>query len=111
MIFTWHEGRVPTSHLHRRTRLRNTRPQSVSFRPQLTALEDRCLPTVNLATNFTGLNFGQSGGSTPPDTIAAAGPNEIVEVINSTIGIYNKTSGKLAATYPKSLANFFAPAG
>src|SRR5262245_42994607 len=62
-------------------------------RPWCERLEDRTLPAVNLGTNFTGLGFPQSGGFTPPDTSAAVGPSQVIEVINTQVVIYNKATG------------------
>jgi hypothetical protein len=56
-------------------------------RPTLERLEDRTLPSVTIAaTNNNGngyaaLDFNQSGGYTPPDTVGAAGPT------NSSTGL------------------------
>jgi hypothetical protein len=51
-------------------------------------LEDRTLLTVNLLSNYSGLNFSQSGGYVPPDTCGAAGTANYVETVNQTVGIY-----------------------
>jgi uncharacterized repeat protein (TIGR01451 family) len=51
-------------------------------------LEDRTLPSIT-GFAFGGLNYSQ-GGATPPDTIAAAGPNNVVEGVNDTLLFLNK---------------------
>jgi hypothetical protein len=42
----------------------------------------------------------------PPDPIAAAGPNHVIEMVNSAIEIFNKNG--TAASNPVSLATFFS---
>src|SRR5262245_42221153 len=73
---------------------------------QVEQLEDRCVPSVNLGTTITGLAFPDSGGYVPPDTIAAAGPDYIVETVNTTIAIYSKSGG--AAISKQSFSDFFS---
>ncbi len=59
---------------------------------------------INLQDQFNA--FGS--GSLPPDTMGAVGPNHFVEVINSSVAIYNKTSG--ARLSHVSLTSFFTDA-
>jgi hypothetical protein len=73
---------------------------------QVEQLEDRCVPTVNLGTTITGLAFPDTAGYVPPDTIAAAGPDYIVEAVNTTIAIYNKSGG--AVVSKQSFSDFFS---
>ncbi len=54
---------------------------------------------------FAGLDFNSSGGSVPPDTIAATGPDHIIELINSAIAIYNRSTGAKISEQP--LVDFF----
>jgi hypothetical protein len=61
----------------------------VSYQPNVQALEDRCLPAVNLISSFTGLAFPSSGWY-PPDTCGAAGPVKYVETVNQNLNITNK---------------------
>jgi hypothetical protein len=75
-------------------------------RLRLEALEDRTVPTVQLGTNFAGLAFPQSNGFVPPDTTAAVGPSSVIEEVNTTVAIYNKTTGAVIAG-PQSLDAFF----
>ena len=42
------------------------------------------------------MDFPVSGGFVPPDTDAAAGPTQIIEVVNSTITIYTKAGVQLS---------------
>ncbi|HEY1374015.1 MAG TPA: hypothetical protein VGH50_16200, partial [Candidatus Binatia bacterium] len=61
-------------------------------------------PVISLG--FAGMDFTDGGGSVPPDTIAATGKDHIVEVVNSTIAIYNRVNGAKLSETP--LATFFS---
>src|SRR5689334_4577014 len=67
-------------------------------RPELERLEDRTVPSVSIASSnnsgqgYAALDFNQSGGFTPPDTVGAAGPSSFVETVNQTIAIYSPKS-------------------
>jgi hypothetical protein len=69
-------------------------------------LEDRFLMSVSVLNHFDGLN---SGHYAVADTNAAAGPSHVVEVINSSIAIYDKATGN--ALSQTSFYNFFSPQG
>ena len=56
--------------------------------------------TVNLQDQFNA--FGS--GSIPPDTMGAVGPSHFVQVINSSVAVYNKTGARLSHV---SLDSFF----
>jgi hypothetical protein len=66
-------------------------------------------PTI--ANGFAGMNFTDSPSSVPPDTIAATGPNHIVEVVNSAIAFFDRTSGAAVGSTPELLGTFFSPLG
>jgi len=77
----------------------------------LEPLETRTVLSVNLSTGFAGMDFPsvnatRSNGSAPPDTIGAAGPSHIVELVNTDIAIYTKSGTKLLQ---QDLLDFFAP--
>ncbi len=60
---------------------------------------------------FQTLDFDQNANVTgffsiPPDSHAAAGPNHIMTVVNTTVQAFSKTGGK---QLEQSLRNFFAP--
>jgi hypothetical protein len=60
--------------------------------------------------SFKGLDRTQNGtpldlGVEPPDTIAAAGPNSIVEAVNSAFAIFDKTGVPLAP--PQAFSDLF----
>jgi hypothetical protein len=88
-----------------RSRRMPIRPRTGKRRPRLEILEPRCLLTVNLGPEFTGMNFAQTGVGTPPDTIAAAGPSEVVELVNTNIAIYTKTGTQV---FTQDLGTFFS---
>src|SRR5712691_12212421 len=82
----------------------------------LEILEDRTIPSVTIAaTNnngngYSALDFNQSGGYVPPDTVGAAGPTNYVETVNQTIAIYSpKTTGAVSVT--DSLGDFWFTQG
>jgi autotransporter-associated beta strand protein len=80
--------------------------QRARLRPQLTQLEDRWLPSVNVLQHFEGIDFSDSSSlAEPPDTIAASGPNHVVEMVNTDMRIYDKSGNTLSTT---PLATFFS---
>lgn len=81
MLFTWWPRRADRT--SKQSRRRGRRPAAATFRPEVTPLEDRCLLAVVTATSFNGLGASELGGE-PPDTVVAAGPTHIVELVNST---------------------------
>ncbi|HEX9443085.1 MAG TPA: hypothetical protein VGA73_03155 [Candidatus Binatia bacterium] len=62
--------------------------------------------SVAVESGFEGMAFSTSGGATPPDTHAATGADHIVEIVNSSLAIYNRATGALISQ--QSLADFFA---
>lgn len=44
-----------------------------------------------LKVNVAGLNYAQYGAGHPPDTSGAVGPNNFIQTVNTSIGIYSKT--------------------
>jgi hypothetical protein len=64
---------------------------------------------ATLGAVFAGLNFADTTcGCLPPDTIAAAGPDYIVETVNTAIRVYDKVGNNL---FTEELGAFFAPLG
>ena len=100
-------------------RLRRRKPRAVLPHPlygrhlRLETLEDRYLPSTLTGAQFGGMSFGAGPpgyvGAVPPDTTAAAGPNYVVEAVNSGIATYNKTTGALVGY--ATLSDFFGPVG
>jgi hypothetical protein len=98
--------------LRRRLR-RHPRTTRSSLRPCLEALEDRLVLWANGPItamiplhNYLGMQYADGGGR-PPDTNMAAGPKYLVEVVNYTVAIYNKSTGDMVSH--QSLYPFFAP--
>jgi hypothetical protein len=75
----------------------------------LESLENRTLLSVDVSQVFEGLSNSDDPRYEPPDTIAAAGPNQIVEVVNGSVGYYDKATG--VRTSLIKLEPFFAPLG
>src|SRR5947209_8343248 len=50
----------------------------------LEPLEDRMLPSIS-GVGYFGMNYDPSQGLTPPDTVVAAGPNHVVEAVNTSL--------------------------
>ncbi len=66
--------------------------------------------TPSLDASFNAVNFNQDGNNSgyyhiPPDPIGAAGPTQVVSLVNTTIEWYTKTGVKQHA---QGLASFFA---
>jgi hypothetical protein len=56
----------------------------------------RPLVAPPVVSNFDGVNLGLSGcGCQPPDVNAAVGPNEIVEMVNLFLEVYDKSGNAL----------------
>jgi len=64
---------------------------------------------VSVLHSFAGMSFNDtSSGGEPPDTILAAGPNHVVELVNTAIRVYDKNGGVLST---RELSSFFSPLG
>lgn len=71
----------------------------------LEPLEVRWMLAFSVGTEFTA---SSNTGFTPPDTMGAVGPNQIVELINGRYAVYNKAGLQQTAT---SLDQFWINAG
>ncbi len=60
-------------------------------------------------TSFDGLDFATFGAGRPPDTNGDVGPDYFIQSVNSSIGIYNKTSGARVAGF--TLNTFMSQGG
>jgi hypothetical protein len=70
-------------------------------------LEDRLTPSVSVGVSVDGMNTtNNSCNCQPPDTIAAAGPVHVVEMVNTAIEVFDKTGHVTSA--PQSLLTFFS---
>src|SRR4030081_2714742 len=47
---------------------------------------------VSIDLNQSGLNATLGGGATPPDTTVAIGPNFYIEVVNSRVAVYSRST-------------------
>ena len=54
-------------------------------------------PAPNIT--FNGLDFANWGAGFPPDPNGDVGPNYYIQTINTSIGIYNKTTGAQVAVF------------
>ncbi|HEX6716954.1 MAG TPA: hypothetical protein VF088_07575, partial [Pyrinomonadaceae bacterium] len=54
-------------------------------------------PTPN--ANFPGLDFANWGAGWPPDTNGDVGPNHYIQLVNTSIGIFNKATGVRVAAF------------
>jgi subtilisin-like proprotein convertase family protein len=75
--------------------------------PTVEELESRNLPSVNLITGLQGMNSNDPlFPLEPPDPIIAAGPNQVVELINTTMRVFDKAGNVLMT---QQLQNLFTP--
>lgn len=58
---------------------------------------------------FSGLNLSANGAGWPPDPNGDVGGNYFIETVNTSIGIYNKTTGALVSA--TTFDNFFGGTG
>src|SRR3989440_10800580 len=42
--------------------------------------------------SFDGMNYNLNGAGHPPDTVGDVGPNHFVQAVNTSVGIYSKTT-------------------
>lgn len=90
-------------------RQRRTRRDEVGrCRLALEELEHRVTPSLALPAVFGGLNAAASGGYVPPDTDLAAGANYLVETVNQSYQVYNKTTHQAVGS-PVPFSSFFGP--
>jgi Fibronectin type III domain/Bacterial Ig-like domain (group 2) len=92
LLKIWRRRSTPGSHIQR-SPARSTRP--FRFRPEILQLEDRLVPTVTVTGGWNAVN---NSGWYPPDTVVAAGPNHVVEIVNESLAIYAKSTGSLISS-------------
>ncbi len=61
------------------------------------------------SSSFAGLDFSHYGGGWPPDTNGDVGPVYYIQMVNTAVGIFNKTTGSLAAAF--TMNSFFNGTG
>jgi hypothetical protein len=107
MLLNWQRNRADSQAVKRRKgRTPSDYRRPTYAAPHLELLEDRSLPSVTLMQNFPDINFQDSGGFTPPDTMMAVGPQAVVGAVNTAITLKSKTGAVLAA--PEQFSTFFA---
>lgn len=52
-----------------------------------------------LLVNVNGLDYAHWGAGHPPDTSGAVGPNQFVQTVNTSIGIFSKSTGSRLAAF------------
>jgi hypothetical protein len=79
-------------------------PQSPNDNPPSTQTGDPVTQTTGITTSaptsgtsFQGLDYTNWGAGWPPDPNSDVGPNNIVETVNTSIGIFSKTGAQQAA--------------
>ncbi|MDQ1349988.1 MAG: hypothetical protein QG657_289 [Acidobacteriota bacterium] len=90
---------------------RDTTPDPVvqkTFTGQKEALA-RTLAMPAPIKSYDGMNFTSNGAGWPPVTNGDIGPNHYVHTVNTSIGIYNKSTGALISA--TTFNNFFGGAG
>jgi hypothetical protein len=106
MSFSWmsrlFHGRSANESFATRRRAKLVRS---AFRPELQTLEDRVVPALNILQNVPGAAFDNTLDPTtgtdpnfrvPAEPSIAVGVNRIVEIVNSTMFILDKTGAVLA---------------
>ncbi|MEO8359840.1 MAG: carboxypeptidase regulatory-like domain-containing protein [Vicinamibacteria bacterium] len=56
-------------------------------------------PAPSPIANFAGLDFQNFGNGHPPDTVGDVGPNHYIQAINTSLGIYDKSTGTRLAAF------------
>ena len=56
-------------------------------------------PAPPPTANFEGLDFNTWGNGHPPDTNGDVGPNHYIQSINTSVGIFDKTTGNLITAF------------
>ena len=58
---------------------------------------ERTANAITSGTNFAGMYYSANGAGWPPDTCGDVGGNYFVQAVNTSIGIYNKSTGALVS--------------
>jgi uncharacterized protein (DUF2141 family) len=107
---------VPSSWLPNRllgsSRSQKSKPKNMAKtadRLRLEPLEERCLLALQVINSFPGMSFaGIQQGLTPPDTHIAVGTKFVVEGVNASIEVFDK-SGNMQSV--QTIGQFFSPLG
>ncbi len=57
------------------------------------------VPMPSALQSFDGLNYANNGSGWPPDTNGDVGPNHYIQTVNTSIGIFNKSTGALITAF------------
>ncbi|HEX8492218.1 MAG TPA: carboxypeptidase regulatory-like domain-containing protein [Pyrinomonadaceae bacterium] len=63
------------------------------------AIIERNAPAPAPLSTFIGLDFNTWGAGHPPDTVGDVGPNHFIQSVNSSVGIYDKSTGTRIAAF------------
>jgi uncharacterized repeat protein (TIGR01451 family) len=63
-------------------------------------------PAPSPIANFAGLDLSTWGSGWPPDTVGDVGPTHFIQAVNSSVGVFTKSTGVLVAAF--TLDAFFA---
>jgi len=66
-------------------------------------------PAPAPSNSFAGLDLNDWGAGWPPDTHGDVGPNHYIQAVNTSIGVFDKTSGSLLSAF--TFNNFFVANG
>jgi hypothetical protein len=85
------------------------RPRALrSSLPETERLEVRALLSVTVSQNFPDINFNQTScNCTPPDTMMAVGPTNVVGAVNTALVLKGKT-GNTSLAGPVEFSTFFS---
>jgi uncharacterized repeat protein (TIGR01451 family) len=109
-LFSWRRLREQLNPRERRLRRKEMIKRPHPRILKLERLEDRTLPSVGVSVSVAGIDGNLSScNCRPPDTNAAAGPSNVVELVNTAMQITDKTGRFLSGT--SSLRSFFSGHG
>ncbi len=74
--------------------------------PRTAAVTGPSAPAPAPMDNFAGLDFADWGSGWPPDTVGDVGPTHYIQMVNSSVGIYDKSTGTRLAAF--LLDSFFS---
>jgi hypothetical protein len=111
MDFSWFTGLFRGKSKRRPERARSTRAK---FRPEMQALEDRLVPATTIYRSVSGAAYNNTTDPTgfdnnfriPADPSIAVGVNRMVEIVNSSVFVLDKSGATISQT---NLFTIFGP--
>jgi hypothetical protein len=97
------EGREPA------TPVRQKQPLPGATEPSRASAPVSSAPVPAPSVTFKGLDFATWGAGHPPDTVGDVGPNNFIQAVNTSIGIFSKIGGAPLAAF--TFDAFFAGTG